>query len=220
MTIVRGDEDHTSTIHTMPPLPLGHDYIDGLNAEWTTLATPGTWWTGSERVAIAGHARASREGTSPPDAGLPEPAARAAARLAAAPHVDAEWIDGLVADGLTLEAYVEIVGIVGRVSAIDSLMFGIGAQPQPLPLPLDGEPSRVRTEDAAMNGAFAPTVGTPGAPNALSAVSAEVDAMFALHGVLYLSLEEMAEPTIEKTLTRAQMELIAARTSLLNDCFY
>ena len=44
--------------------------------------------------------------------------------------------------------------------------------------------------------------------------------MFELHGVLYLSLDEMADPTIEKTLTRAQMELIAARTSLLNDCFY
>lgn len=204
----------------MPPLPLGHDYIEGLNAEWTTLAGPGTWWTGSQRVAIAGHARAAREGAPIPTTALPEPAAQAAARVAASPHVDAEWVDGLVADELTLEAYVEIVGIVGRVSAVDSLMFGIGAQPQPLPLPLDGEPSRVPAEDAAMNGAFAPTVGPPGAPNALSAVPAEVDAMFDLHGVLYLSLEEMADPAIEKSLTRAQMELVAARTSLLNDCFY
>ncbi len=204
----------------MPPLPLGHDYIEGLNAEWTTLATAGPWWNGAERVAIAGHARSAREGTPAPDGPLPAPAARAAARLASSPHVDAAWVDDLVADGLTLEAYVEIIGIVGRVSAVDSLMFGIGAEPQPLPLPLDGEPSRVVHEDAAMNGALAPTVGPPGAPSALSAVPAEVDAMFDLHAVLYLSLEEMGEPTIQKTLTRAQMELIAARTSLLNDCFY
>lgn len=204
----------------MPPLPLGHDYIEGLNAEWTTLAAPGTWWTGAERVAIAGHARAAREGTPIPDADLGPAPARAAARLAASPHVDAEWVDALLADGLTPESYVEIIGIVGRVSAVDSLMFGIGAQPQPLPLPADGEPTRVRADDATMNGALAPTVGAPGAPSALSAVPAEVDAMFDLHGVLYLSLEEMAEPAIDKTLSRAQMELIAARTSLLNDCFY
>ena len=129
-------------------------------------------------------------------------------------------MNGLLADGLTSEAYVEVIGIVGRVSAVDSLMFGIGAQPQPFPIPAEGEPTRMMADGAAMNGALAPTVGPPGAPSALSAVPAEVDAMFELHGVLYLSLEEMGDPAIEKTLTRAQMELIAARTSLLNDCFY
>ena len=204
----------------MPPLPLGHDYIEGLNAEWTTLAAPGTWWTGAERVAIAAHARAAREGTPTPTDDLAPAAARAAARLAASPHVDADWVNGLLADGLTSEAYVEVIGIVGRVSAVDSLMFGIGAQPQPFPIPAEGEPTRMMADGAAMNGALAPTVGPPGAPSALSAVPAEVDAMFELHGVLYLSLEEMGDPAIEKTLTRAQMELIAARTSLLNDCFY
>ena len=49
---------------------------------------------------------------------------------------------------------------------------------------------------------------------------AEIAAMFALHGVLYLSLEEMMDLEVVKGLTRAQMELLAARTSLLNDCFY
>ena len=205
----------------MPPLPLGHDYIEGLNAEWTTLGEPGTWWTGAERVAIAAHARAARDGTpAPANDELPAPATEAATRLAASPHLDAEWLAGLVADGLTPEAYVEIIGIVGRVSAVDSLMFGVGAQPQPFPVPADGEPGRTIVDDAAMNGALAPTVGPPGAPNALSAVAAEVDSMFDLHGVLYLSLQEMADPGIDKGLTRAQMELIAARTSLLNDCFY
>lgn len=211
---------HPSTIQTMPPLPLGHDYIDGLNAEWTTLATPGTWWSGAERVAIAGHARAAREGTTPPATGLPDAPARAAARLATAPRVDAAWVDGVLAEGMRAEAYVELVGVVGRVSAVDSLMFGIGAKPQPLPIPTPGQPSREIEDRAAMNGALAPTVGTPGAPTALSAVPAEVDATFALSSVLYLSLDEMADPAITKTLSRAQMELIAARTSLLNDCFY
>lgn len=204
----------------MPPLPLGHDYIEGLNAEWTALAGPGTWWTGAERVAIADHARAAREGTVAGDSTLTTAAIEAATRLATQPHVDEQWVSSVLAGGITPEAYVELLGIVGRLSAVDSLMFGIGAQPQPLPAPADGEPTRTLAEGAAMNGGLAPTVGPAGAPSALSAVPAELDTMFALHGVLYLSLDEMAEPTIEKTLTRAQMELIAARTSLLNDCFY
>ena len=209
-----------STILGMSPLPLGHDYIDGLNAEWTTLASAGTWWNGTERVAIASHARAAREGKSAPSANLPPAAAEAAARLATAPQVDAGWLASLSGRGLTAEAYVEIIGIVGRLAAVDSLMFGIGANPQPLPTPAEGEPTHEREPRAAMNGALAPTVGSPGAPSSLSAVPAEMDAVFALHGVLYLSLEEMADPTIVKALSRAQMELIAARTSLLNDCFY
>ena len=45
--------------------------------------------------------------------------------------------------------------------------------------------------------------------------------MFDLHGVLYASMEEMFEMQLEREgLTRPQIELVAARTSSLNDCFY
>ena len=213
---VRGDRYDRA----MEPLPLAHDYIEGLNAEWNTLASPGTWWSGSDRVALAAVARAARDGDAPPSTDLPAPAVEAAARIAAHPHVDAAWVASLADQGLAPEAYVEIIGVVGRLAAVDSFMFGIGAGPQPLPAPIDGTPTRTPAADAGMHGALAPTVGPPGAPGSLSAVPAEVDAMVALHSVLYLSLEEMGDPGIEKTLTRAQMELIAARTSLLNDCFY
>jgi hypothetical protein len=41
------------------------------------------------------------------------------------------------------------------------------------------------------------------------------------HGVLYLSTDDMFEMQITREgLTRPQMELAAARTSVLNDCFY
>lgn len=202
-------------------LPLGPDYIEGLNREWETMAAAGTWWTGAERIEIAEVARAARHGDATPAVDLPEPAVEAASRLSARPHVDTEWVDGLTARGLTREQYVEILGIAGRLAAVDSFTFGIGtAKPQPLLSPRQGEPTREPNPAAAMNGAVAPTEGPPGAPSALSAVPAEVDAMFALHGVLYLSLAEMADLEIVKDLSRAQMELIAARTSLLNDCFY
>ena len=39
--------------------------------------------------------------------------------------------------------------------------------------------------------------------------------------VLYMPLEEMGDPTfVRDEATRAQIELVASRTSYLNDCFY
>lgn len=47
------------------------------------------------------------------------------------------------------------------------------------------------------------------------------DAMFDVHGALYLTIQEMGDLEIVRDgLERAQMELVAARTSMLNDCFY
>lgn len=65
---------------------------------------------------------------------------------------------------------------------------------------------------------WVPTVGAIGPPSALSAVPAEAAAQEALHGVLYLSYADMADQRAERGLTRAQMELVAARVSWLNDC--
>ncbi len=205
----------------MLPLPLNKGYIDGLNNEWRHLASPGTWWTGAERVAIAAVARAAREHQRQPPVELPTPAIEAAKRLSAEPHIDADWVNQLTAGGLMVEAYVELLGIVARLNAVDSFMFGIATDaPQPLPNPIAGDPSHRRVDAAAPNGGLVPTVGKASAPNALSAVQAETDAMLDLHGVLYLSIEEMGDLEITKSLTRAQMEFVAARTSLLNDCFF
>ncbi len=199
---------------------LTSDYVSGLDHEWERLRSPGTWWTGAQRVAIAAVARAARadQVLNPPE--LPEPAIEAAARLSAHPHINQAWVDSLAAKGLAAPAYVEILGVVARVNAVDTFLFGIDAPERPLPEPLDGEPSRELVADAAINGAYVPTVGEAWAPNALSAVAAEVDAMLGLHDVLYLSMPEMGDMKIEKGLTRAQMEFVAARTSVLNDCFY
>ena len=54
----------------------------------------------------------------------------------------------------------------------------------------------------------------------LTLVPAEHRRMEDFHCTLYLSPEQMREHTSPRALTRPQMELIAARTSLLNDCFY
>ncbi len=65
-----------------------------------------------------------------------------------------------------------------------------------------------------------PTVGAIGPVTALDAVPPEATAQAALHGALYLSYAEMADLAVVRGLTRAQLELVAARVSYLNDCFY
>ena len=57
-------------------------------------------------------------------------------------------------------------------------------------------------------------------PISLSAVPAEMAALEALHGPAYLAYDEMQDPAHTRGLTRAQMELVAARTSAINECFY
>lgn len=201
-------------------LSLTDDYVPGLNREWHRLQSAGTWWTGAQRVAIAAVARAARSDEPTPRVELPQPAVAAAARLSADPHVDGPWLVDLERQGLAAAPYVELLGVVARLNAVDTFIFGIGGQLQPLPDPLEGKPTRVPVADAAMNGGLVPTVGPASAPNSLSAVEAESAALLDLHGVLYLSLEEMGDLAIVKDLTRAQLEFVAARTSLINDCFF
>lgn len=197
------------------------EYEAALRAQWQRLAEPGTWWTGPERMAIAAEARLATN-SLPPTGALP-PAATDAARTVAteASTIRPEMIARWDAAGLDEYAYVEIVGIVAIVTALDVAAFGLGRREEPLPAGRPGEPSRVKPDGAEKSDGWVPTVGPAWAPEALSAVPPERDAMHAVHGPLYLTMEQMLDLEIERDgMSRYQIELVAARTSMLNDCFY
>lgn len=198
-------------------LPVAPSVREAVGAEWADLAAPGTWLTGAQRVAAARAARAARAGQG--HATYDEPLLAAAARLAAAPaEVTEQWVDGL---GLEPQAYVEVLGVVARLVAVDTALRGLGAAELALPSPRPGAPSRQRVADARRRSAWVPTVGPASPSRVLSAVAAEHAGQARLHAALYLAYDEMSDLTITKHgLSRVQMELAAARTSLLNDCFY
>ncbi len=200
-------------------LDLPAAYAAILDAQWRQLGAAGEWLTGAERVEIARTTRAARSADGGP---MPADPAHEAAWVfggdPAAPR--AGWVDRLEADGLDRTTYVEILGICARVAAIDTFLYGLGQPERPLPMPEAGEPTHTTVADARIDGGFAPTVGPAFPPTALSAVPVELDAMMQLHGALYLSLREMGDLEIMKDLDRRQLELVAARTSLLNDCFF
>lgn len=197
------------------------EYESALGVQWQHLARPGTWWTGPERVTIAAEARLATRGL-PPCRALPSAATEAARTVATqASTIRPATISHWTNSGLDVFAYVEIVGIVALVMALDVAAFGLGRSQYPLPIGEPGEPSRERPDGAETSNGWVPTVGPAWAPEALSAVTAERDAMTAIHGPLYMTMQQMGDMGIVRNgMTRPQIELVAARTSMLNDCFY
>jgi hypothetical protein len=199
-----------------PEIDAAHD------REWDRLAAPGTWLTGFERVAVARTARGEGAGGD-----ISAAVAEAAVWIHDRPATITErWIKGLEIDGLSRLKYVEILGIVSRLRALDTFTFGLGRSLRPLPKPIAGTPSGAIVDDASYQGGWVPTVGPAGPPNALSAVQAENDALLDLHGHLYLEPRGGDGFTmgnfgvVRDGVNRSQMEFVAARTSLLNDCFF
>ncbi|MBT8201678.1 MAG: hypothetical protein HKN74_09720 [Acidimicrobiia bacterium] len=185
--------------------------------EWERLARPGTWFGGADRVAIATAARAARTPGAPPvNHELVEAAETVAARPAT---IRRRWVQSVTRE-IGFAPYVELVGVVSRLVAIDAFHVAIGAPLEPLPEPERGEPSRIEERAARPGAAWVPMVGGASITQALSLVDAEASAQEDMHGPLYLTYEEMAELDYVRGLSRAQMELVAARTSAINECFY
>ncbi|MCZ7534528.1 MAG: hypothetical protein M5T61_00370 [Acidimicrobiia bacterium] len=203
-------------------------------AEW---GEPGTWWTGAERLAIVAELRRARAAdplppwVSPSAEGLvPDD------HLLSAPAVDAIWrianhagtftrdvYDALVARGLSPEAYVELVAVVATAAALDTFTTALGLPVYPLPDPVPGEPTRELVAGAVASTHWVPTVpGGVSVLQALSAVASGNETRRNLSEAQYLPAEALiGDLTWSRgTLDRLQIELIAARTSILNECFY
>jgi hypothetical protein len=201
-------------------LPVSDGVRAELRREWGRLAAPGTWLSGEERVAVAREARAARTFADADTELEPVLVEAAQSVSAAADLITRDWIADLLTRDITIEEYVEVVGIVSRLAAVDSYVRGVGSAEEALPDSAPGEPTRQRNINVRRRGAFVPTDPEDGARYALSAVPAEEEARDRLHAQLYLSTPQMADLSYQSELSRAQMELLAARVSFLNDCFY
>lgn len=147
------------------------------------------------------------------------------------------WLDSVFAGGISDAQYVEIVSIVATTTALDTFARGVALPVASLPAPCAGEPTRVRPRGARKQIARVPTVApedmTPHDINpypeygqvhiqqALSLVPASVIDFFDVDTALYLKQDWIRDFSREyRSLTHAQLELIAARASVLNGCDY
>lgn len=232
---------------------------DGLKRElaraWRRLAEPGTWWSGAERVALAAEARIAKScalcrtrksALSPYGIGgahdragaLAEPVVDVVHRLATdAGRLTRRWLEGALREGLGEEHYVEAVGVVALITALDTFDLALGRPERSLPAPVPGKPSRRRPAGAKRDLAWVSTVAPeallPGDPDpyvlhgsknihrALSLVPQEVLNFFDLDVELYLKDQEIRDFGREyRALTHPQIELLAGRISALNGCYY
>lgn len=144
------------------------------------------------------------------------------------------WYDGVRASGLGDGEYVEAVGIAAFTAGIDALCRALGIAAFPLPEPLPGEPSGHRPgrltegiawvplllpEDASGPDAdvYAGAEFVPNVMRALSLVPDHVRALRELSAAHYVDVRDLAA---RRALDRPQIELVAARVSALNQCFY
>lgn len=201
-----------------PDLPVPPDVTRALDQVWAELGRPGTTLTGEERVGVAREARRARAGLH---TDTDQTTVQAARRLGAHPaSIRKSWVEEIVDSGLGYERYVEIVGVVSRAMATDTFMEALGREPAPLPEATPGTPTGDISPGARLGAGWVPMAGAASIALALSLVPAENAALERLHGPMYLAFEEMSDPAITRALTRPQMELVAARTSAINECFY
>jgi hypothetical protein len=224
--------------------------IEGIHADqFEQLKTPGTWGTSQQRLAIINEARRSGYEAGilekPSDAGavsdleLSPVVRRVVERLAIAPKdMDQAFYDAALQDGLGDAEYVEIVGLISRFTCFDVFARGIGIPLRPLPSPESGDPSRYRPSIAVQEKAWVPTIPNPpeGGEFArvlfgpwqpyimrgLSLVPEEYTAHYDLEEIQYMPSAHFLDFNFQhhEGLTRPQVEVVAARISALNECFY
>jgi hypothetical protein len=173
---------------------------------------------------------------------LPEPARRLARAVALGGiEIDRKFCEQAQADGLTDGAYVEVVGVVARLAHLDVFARGIGVPARQLGEPVeDKTPSMERPSIAKDEGFFIGSV--PSAPeggeladdiygssvpaaNILRSLSLVPDEARRLNRVVnteYFSHETMFDFSYSSLagISRPQLELVAAKVSALNQCFY
>ncbi len=218
------------------PVAVADDIAESHREAWRMLARPGTWWTASQRLAIAERARLlfSMRATPPWLRELPEPGTGPAAEhlnqatiaivdkiTLDAGSVDREWANEAIAD-IGDGQYVELIAVVATTVMIDVFAESIGVSPEPFPAPEQGQPSQVRPDGLGDIGAHVPALEPFPAANVARALSLVPDAnqLFRTVSVPTYSAPGFASLQWDTPLNRPQVELVASRVAAMNECFY
>ena len=206
------------------------DLAEAHERTWAAISSAGTWWSASERRALANAAISAMWSAdsepSPALSGAPEAALRAAARLGSGrPHVTREWYED-VRDRIGALPYVELVGLVAVAAAASSLRHTLGFPDRELSTDDERGPSRIPSPelaDAKWNWVpvAAPADKTAAVVQALTAVPSTFDELWSLADAQYIPDAEMVDPKWTRgTLSRVDMELLATRVSFSRECHY
>lgn len=229
----------------MTDLPIRDRVVSANNGAWAAISGPGAFWTGEERLAIVAETRqalacgacaARREALSPMAVTgeheslgvLPAAAVDVAHRVRTdAGRLTRGWFDAIVPDQLSIEAYVELISVVASSVVLDSYAQAMALGLPRLPSAEPGTPTGDVSDEVTSGVAWVPIMaverqnpgvdGLPDAPNIVRSMARVPSAMMLFFGAFraHYTIYEF-----ETSLARPQLELIAARVSSLNQCFY
>lgn len=203
------------------------------NATLEAIAAPGAWWSGPDRLAIVRAARTAPtcafcaerdvptlpiDGEHDNDGELPPIAVEAIHAIRNdSGRLTRRWFDDVIDMGMLPEAYVELVAVTASSVIVDTFAQGMGLDMPELPEGVGGTPTLERSDDVEDAGAWLPLAreGRANILRSLALVPSALKLFFATFGRSYY----MA-PDSQFALDRAQVELVAARVSAVNECFY
>ena len=91
--------------------------------------------------------------------GLPDPIVEVVHRIVTDPaRLTRRWFEAVTDAGLSDADYVEVVGVVAQVIALDTFAHALGIAARSLPDACAGEPSRQRPHGVKDNGSWVPTI--------------------------------------------------------------
>lgn len=146
------------------------------------------------------------------------------------------WFDRTIGAGMPIGEYVEIVSLIAHLTAIDTFTRALDLPLHALPDAESGHPSRYRPAEAHVTDAWVPTItwGESGPAEAdllvgsqsnirraLTLVPDEARSYFALGEYQYLTAKQRSDYSRKhRAISNAQIELLAARVSAINQCTY
>ncbi len=214
---------------------------DGLHREELAhFAAPGTWLSAEERLATLQAARSANsrggDGRRAEASILPDDSLRLIEKVAATPRpLSRDDFARALDAGMTAGEYVETISLVSRVVNLDVFARELAPARWSSWRSVEGDPS-CESPPAVAEGAWLPSV--PAGPQArqvygsagpqpfiyraLSLVPEETRRCIAGGNVQYLPLDKFMDFSYshQPGLSRVQVEIVAARISALNDCFY
>ncbi|MDC0223562.1 hypothetical protein OAJ92_00535 [bacterium] len=212
--------------------------IESFNACWERIAEPGEWWTGKERIAIVEEVRKARDNAPSKNAqSLSDLSIEASPVISPlvteivwkvtnnAHEIEEKWAKeaiALIGEG----KYSELVSLVVNIVPVDIFCLLLGRPVVSLPVPKNGKPTKSVPEGLSDGGAFLPWhtenwVG-PNVARALSFVPKDNALRMKLVESMYAGADKFISMIWDdnEPLSRSQVEIIAARTSSINECFY
>ncbi len=214
---------------------VSRDIVDAARIAWDGLGQPGAWWTGAQRIAIADASRRAEARPlwdRPPELAdvSDDPAGALTAfeeALAERVSVQPSSIDlstyKLIVERIGEDKYAELAAIISQVVPVDHLHDSLGHDREPFPAAEPGEVSRERPGGLVESVAFLPTMPADGLPHvavSLSLAQADNARRMLLVRAMYSGTQFGEMVWTHRALSRPQIELVAARTSALNECFY